>query len=294
MRTPRIATTVESERSAQKRGLRLVRALVLGPLTMCRGEIDLTPSAPKLRQLLALLLLKANAVVPASVMTKELWYENPPASAVTTLQTYVVQIRRSIAGGRAPKPAATDGRRRNQRSARDVLATEVGGYQLRIAPDRLDLWEYQQASAAGSRALAEDRLTDAVRLLSAARALWRGPALVDVQAGEVLRPQVMALDESHITVIEQCIEALMRSGRHLEVISDLTGLVAEHRYHEFLHARLMLALHRCGRRQEALAVFYRLRHTMIAELGFEPSRPVQELQRAILADDPDLSWTTVP
>jgi DNA-binding SARP family transcriptional activator len=252
---------------------------ILGPLALQRGSASITPSAPKPRQILALLLLNANHVTPVASLCKELWDDEPPPSAQTTLQTYILQLRRLI-GGTRDDPSL--------RPARDILATEAGGYVFRIQHGQLDLHEYNQLAAAGRRALAERCWSTAADLFTSALALWRGPALVDVQAGSVLRPQVMGLDESHLTTIEQYVEANLQLGRHLEVLSDLTALVAEHRFHENLHAQLMLALHRCGRRQDALAIFHRLRATLVGELGLEPSRPLHFLQRAILSDDPML------
>jgi len=72
------------------------------------------------------------------------------------------------------------------------------------------------------------------------------------------------------------------------VLSELSGMLAEHRLHENLHAQFMVALHRSGRRQEALGVFQQLRRTMADELGLEPSKRLHILQQAILADAPAL------
>jgi DNA-binding SARP family transcriptional activator len=257
-----------------------VRASVLGPLLLQRGSEDFTPSAPKLRKVLALLLLNADTVVPAASLIRELWHDRPPSSAQTTLQTYVLQLRRLIGGNH--------GKDTSRKPGRDVLTTEVGGYRLRMQPGELDVQEYKLLVSDGRRAFAESRWQTAAEVLARAQALWRGPALVDVEAGQLLRPLIVGLDESYVTTIEQSIEANLRLGRHLEILSDLTALVAEHRFHENLHGLLMLALHRCGRRNDALMVFHRLRTRLVAELGFEPSKPLHLLQGAILSDDPAL------
>jgi DNA-binding SARP family transcriptional activator len=51
---------------------------------------------------------------------------------------------------------------------------------------------------------------------------------------------------------------------------------------------LMLALYRSGRRGSALEAYHRLRVTLSRELGLDPSPAIQELQRAMLSDDPAL------
>src|SRR5690606_33955033 len=73
-----------------------MRFLVLGPLGVVDGNTDLTPTAPKVREVLALLLLRHNRLVPTSSIIDELWPENPPASAMQTLQTYIYKIRKSL------------------------------------------------------------------------------------------------------------------------------------------------------------------------------------------------------
>ncbi|MEV6686858.1 BTAD domain-containing putative transcriptional regulator, partial [Streptomyces sp. NPDC051130] len=60
-----------------------------------------------------------------------------------------------------------------------------------------------------------------------------------------------------------------------------------YRTHENLHGQFMLALHRSGRRGEALDVYQRLRTNLVEELGIEPSGALRALQRSILLADPE-------
>jgi YVTN family beta-propeller protein len=50
----------------------------------------------------------------------------------------------------------------------------------------------------------------------------------------------------------------------------------------------MRALYRSGRQAEALEAFREARQTLVEELGLEPSRSLQELERRILEQDPSL------
>jgi DNA-binding SARP family transcriptional activator len=252
---------------------------VLGPLTLTCGENSATPTAPKPRSVLALLLLQANQTVPVSALIQELWGHEPPASALTTLQTYVLHLRKLFSAALAVPPAEI---------AKSVLVTTPGGYLFRSESDDFDLARYERLATEGRHALAAGQNAVAAELLLAAQDLWRGPALTDVRAGALLQPQVKRLEESRLTTVEQSIEARLRLGRHQEVLSDLAGMMAEHRLHENLHAQFMVALHRSGRRQEALRVFQQLRATMTEELGLEPSKRLHLLQQAILSDDPAL------
>ena len=77
---------------------------VLGTFEVRIGEQDLTPSAPKLRTVLSLLLINYNRITRADSLVDELWGDSPPISAATTLQTYIYQLRRMMtAAGQPPK-----------------------------------------------------------------------------------------------------------------------------------------------------------------------------------------------
>ncbi|MGA8115995.1 MAG: AfsR/SARP family transcriptional regulator [Actinocatenispora sp.] len=252
---------------------------VLGPLMLQHEGRSVTPTAPKPRSILSLLLLNAGQTVAVSALSQELWGDTPPVSAQTTIQTYIVHLRRLFSQTLGIPSAEV---------ARTILVTSPGGYLFRTDSDEFDLRTYEEVTAAGRNALAVGEDGVAADLLMTARNLWRGPALADVRHGRLIEPQTKRLEESRLTTTEQSIEARLRLGRHQEVLSELTGLLAEHRLHENLYAQLMVALHRSGRREEALRVFQDLRGAMAEELGLEPSKRLHRLQQAVLSDDPVL------
>nr|QVQ68801.1 mmyRI [uncultured bacterium] len=253
-------------------------ARILGPVSLTAGGHAVMPSARKTKQVFALLLVNANHLVSVPTLIEELWDDKPPASAMTTLQTYVFQLRRMIAEA---MPSA---------SPKEVLATTLNGYVLRIPAESLDLNRYEQVRTLGLRQYAAGELHDAARSLRAALGIWRGPALADVKTGRCLDSEVVRLHESHLTAYEACLEAELATGAHAPLISELTGLTSQHPMHEPFHRQLMLALYRASRRPDALSAFQRLRATLVNELGLEPSREVQHLHQAILSADPALDY----
>ncbi|MFE4483146.1 AfsR/SARP family transcriptional regulator, partial [Kitasatospora sp. NPDC056789] len=95
------------------------------------------------------------------------------------------------------------------------------------------------------------------------------------------------LEETRLCALDQRIEADLRLGRHRVLLAELTVLVDRYRTHESLHGQYMVALHRSGRRGEALEAYQRLRNTLVRELGMEPSVGLRRLQRSILLAGPE-------
>ncbi|MCX5199796.1 AfsR/SARP family transcriptional regulator [Streptomyces sp. NBC_00249] len=255
---------------------------VLGALAVRENGISITPTAPKPRQVLALLALHADQVVPVSALIEELWGGLPPRSARTTLQTYVLQLRALIATALED----TDGSSR-ARTAKDVLVTLPGGYLLSSGGGTSDVREFDRLSGMGYRAMDAGDFPGAARLLREALALWSGPAFADVQGGVQLDMETRRLEETRLCALDQRIEADLRLGRHRELLAELTVLASRYRTHENLHGQFMLALHRSGRRGEALDVYQRLRATLVRDLGLEPSGALRRLQRSILMAGPE-------
>ncbi|MFJ7589424.1 BTAD domain-containing putative transcriptional regulator [Streptomyces sp. NPDC097617] len=281
---------------------------VLGALAVRENGISITPTAPKPRQVLALLALHADQVVPVSALIEELWAGEPPRSARTTLQTYVLQLRALIAGALErgttgttdPTGAGTgstgtgstgtgavEGGAGAARTAKDILVTLPGGYLLSSGGGTLDVREFDRLAGTGYRAMDAGDFPGAARLLREALALWSGPAFADVQGGVQLDMETRRLEETRLCALDQRIEADLRLGRHRELLAELTVLVTRYRTHENLHGQFMLALHRSGRRGEALDVYQRLRATLVRELGLEPSVALRRLQRSILMAGPE-------
>ncbi|MFJ8017102.1 BTAD domain-containing putative transcriptional regulator [Streptomyces sp. NPDC096339] len=262
---------------------------VLGTLAVREQGISVTPTAPKPRQVLAILALHADQVVPVSALIEELWAGTPPRSARTTLQTYVLQLRTLIAAAlEQGAPVGGDGEcEGRRRTAKDVLVTLPGGYLLDSGGGLSDIREFERLSGMGYRAMDAGDFPGAARKLREALALWSGPAFADVQGGIQLDMETRRLEETRLCALDQRIEADLRLGRHRELLAELTVLVSQYRTHENLHGQFMLALHRSGRRGEALDVYQRLRATLVRELGLEPSTSLRRLQRSILMAGPD-------
>jgi hypothetical protein len=125
--------------------------------------------------------------------------------------------------------------------------------------------------------------------------LWRGAALADVVG---LCPRLVgdaaSLEELRAGVVEERLECDLILGRHAEVAAEGPGLAAEFPLRERLAGQVMVALYRCGRRGEALAVFDTTRRVLAGQLGLDPGPQLTQLQAKVLADDPSLAASPVP
>ncbi|MGA5077196.1 AfsR/SARP family transcriptional regulator [Streptomyces griseoincarnatus] len=255
---------------------------ILGSLAVGERGVSITPTAPKPRQVLALLALHADQVVTVGTLTEELWGAAPPRSARPTLQTYILQLREHIACALRQGEGGGAG----QRCAKDVLLTVPGGYLLKGGQGASDLRDFERLAGLGYRAMDAGDYAGAAARLSEALELWSGPALADVHAGVHLATEIRRLEESRLCALDQRIEADLRLGRHRELLAELTVLVSRYPTHESLCGQYMLALHRSGRRGEALNAYRQLRARLVRSLGLEPSAALAKLQRSILVSGP--------
>ncbi|MGX1914148.1 AfsR/SARP family transcriptional regulator [Streptomyces phaeochromogenes] len=260
---------------------------VLGVLDVRENGASIAPTAPKPRQVLALLALRADRVVPVSALIDELWAGGPPRSARTTLQTYILQLRDLIALALHRQAPGAEPASPPRRRAKDVLVTSPGGYMLVLGEGTSDVREFERLAGMGYRAIDAGDFRGASRLLREALALWTGSAFADVQTGAQLEMEARRLEEGRLCALDQRIEADLRLGRHRELLAELTVLTSRYSTHENLHAQFMLALHRSGRRSEALDVYHRLRGTLVRDLGLEPSPRLRQLQQSILVAAPE-------
>ncbi|KAB2381577.1 AfsR/SARP family transcriptional regulator [Actinomadura montaniterrae] len=246
---------------------------VLGTLEIVDGDEVYMPSAPKVCQVLSLLLMRANRIVGTDAVIEELWDQAPVRSAVTTAQTYIYQLRKTLISYEVPG------------SGEPKLLTRPPGYVLRVKDDELDAQIFGRLTSQGRRLLEEGRPEEARNRLGEALALWRGPALANVARGPLLEGHVARLEELRVEALEMRVRADLELGRHRELIPELRTIVASHPLHEWFHGRLIEALHRSGRRGEALRAYEDTRRILDEQLGLEPSSELQDLQLQVLTTE---------
>ncbi|MFE2037497.1 BTAD domain-containing putative transcriptional regulator [Streptomyces scopuliridis] len=248
----------------------------MGPLEVETDSGLVELGGARQRAALAFLLLHANRVVPTSQLLDALWpTDRAPLTARKILQNAVWRLRRALAHAAGPEGGPE-------------LVTRAPGYMVRVRPEDVDLLVFQQRVAEGRAALAADDPMTASRVLREALSLWQGVALADLVEDGTIWPQLTAVQEMRLDVMEDRFEAELACGGHHAVLRELEAYVEAEPLRERASQQLMTALYRCGRQAEALGVYSRARAALVGGLGLEPGRQMQLLQQSVLSQDPSL------
>ncbi|GLY46828.1 SARP family transcriptional regulator [Lentzea sp. NBRC 102530] len=249
-------------------GLRLdlfgsVRARIGG------GEVEL--GSAQRRALLAVLALQANQVVTRTELIDALWGEKPPSSASGSIYTFISSLRAALEGESAPT----------------VLASEGSGYCLRIDPQAVDVFRFEELRETGRRRERDHDSSGALAAYASALALAAEEPLTGLP-GPFVAAHRDRLRELRLDLVERRARLLVETGEAALAITELSPVAARHPGHEGLQSILLLALHRCGRSEEALRLFDDLRAASIEEFGTEPGAGLCALRDQVAANDPAL------
>ncbi|MFJ1665053.1 AfsR/SARP family transcriptional regulator [Streptomyces bottropensis] len=243
---------------------------VLGPVEVWLDGQRLPPFPPKPTALLTAGLVEAGKLVSVDRLVDAVWGDRPPASAAKLVQGYVLKLRQVL----------------HRPDTREVIKTRPRGYVFEPQEGQLDLQLFQALLERGHAEAARGEHGGAADLFEEALALWRGPAL-GAPTTSVLQAEATRLEEIRLATVERVLDARLELGGGAELVGDLTGLVAEHPLRERLRVQLIIALDRCGRRADALAVYRDGRRLLHTELGIEPGPELREVNaRLLVADRP--------
>ncbi|MFJ6670276.1 BTAD domain-containing putative transcriptional regulator [Actinosynnema sp. NPDC091369] len=247
----------------------VVEFRVLGPLQVLVDGEQVVVRAGRQRSLLVSLLMRAGAGVSVDELAEHIWGAEPPARARGTLQTYVMRLRQ-VLGPAVP------------------IRTVPDGYLIDVDERTIDVMRFEQLVEEGERERAAGRLESASAIFTAALALWRGPAMVDVPSEVLHRDEVPRLGERRLHVEERRVEVDLELGRHAELIPELSRLTSEHPLRERLWAQLMVALYRSGRQADAIGAYRRVSGLLAEQLGIDPGDELRRVHQQVLGGSPAL------
>ena len=260
------ALAVADGREGPAGGLRL-RAL--GSLAAWRDGTAMALGPARQRTVLGLLAVQPNALVRREAICEALWEDEPPATAVSMIQSYVSRLRglldpaRSAAGGAG------------------LLAAAGSGYRLQVTGDELDVIAFEQLCARAGAAARAGEPDAACAYYEQALALWQGEPLADIEALRA-HPAVAGLTRRWAAAVEDYADAASGQGWHGRVLVPLRALAVREPMNERAHARLMIALAGSGQQAAALEVFGAIRRRLNDQLGIRPGAELAAAHARVL------------
>ena len=177
---------------------------ILGPLEVVGDERPIALGGQKQRALLGLLLMRAGEVVATDRLVDQLWGEQPPKTATTSLQNLVSQLRKLLGP--------------------DLLVTRPPGYVLTIEARAC-------STSAGSSGSSPRRgplqACERAAKLREALALWRGAPLADLAFETFAQNEIRRLEELRLEAVEERIDADLELGEGSSLVSELEALVSQ-------------------------------------------------------------------
>ncbi|WP_409497253.1 BTAD domain-containing putative transcriptional regulator [Amycolatopsis sp. cmx-11-12] len=238
------------------------RFTVLGPPGFTSGGTRLDLGSPQQQAVLMLLLANAGSFVRTGELIDGLWGERAPATGEAVIRTYISRLRRLL----------------SLQGLGSAIISQSGGYQLDPDSFEVDATEFARLIENARQA---HTVETAAKLLERALGLWTGTALAGVP-GEAAEHERSRLERLKLTATQELLRLRLELGDHAEVMAEVPVLIERNRLEEPLYEIYLLALHRGGRRAEALEL-YRVIHDLFdEELGVRPGPKLRALHEKVL------------
>ncbi|MGW1954212.1 BTAD domain-containing putative transcriptional regulator [Streptomyces sp. NPDC001920] len=244
-----------------------LRVCLLGPLRAWLSGRPVDTGPLRQQAVLAALALSPQRSVSRQELLDGVWgMESPGANVVPV---YVYRLRKGLRLGACPD---------------SVIRRDRYGYRLVPGVVEVDVTCLEELVGAAGVAERAGDLAEAVRLCTRALELFRGEPLAGLP-GPLAELERLRLVERGVALAQRKAEWQLRLGRVAEAVSDLSALALRQPLNEPVAALLMSALHRAGRRAEALAVFDRTAGRLADDLGVAPGELLRRARWSVLGED---------
>lgn len=175
---------------------------LLGSVRVVRDGVELPLGSARRTAVLCVLALHAGHAVSREELVAAVWGADAPASATGNIYTYVSTLR----------------------AAGHPITSGGGAYQLRIAPESVDVVRFESLREAARCHRAGGDVAAELSALEAALKLWHGDALAGV-TGPFAEAQRLRLAELRLATAERHATLLTETGRPEEAARVLRELV---------------------------------------------------------------------
>ncbi|WP_179084304.1 AfsR/SARP family transcriptional regulator [Streptomyces rectiverticillatus] len=248
--------------------------------------VELGP--PQRRAVLAALLLAEGRTVTVAALRDAIWKASPPASAISAIQVHVHHLRKAL--GALP-------RERENADGPPRLVTHPGhpadqvSYALHVAEGTVDAERFRTLARRADEAGAHGGTAEALALLDAALALWRGDPLAGLRIRDFHADHVLGLRDLRLDLVKRRAAALLATGATARATAELRQLRAEHPADEQIVVLLATALRQGGAHAGALDLVKGEVERWQREYGVRPPSLLRELSGS--SDNPARSDNAV-
>ncbi len=249
-----------------------LRLSILGSLVANSDGLPVTLGRGMQRAVLGLLALHPNMTLSREAIIDALWGDNPPATAVSMIQSQVSKLRRLLIHG-PPGDCRSE-----------LLISTGTSYRLQVTVRELDQLAFRKLAARARQAHIAGQLGVACGWYSRALRLCRGKPLADV---DVLRthPALANLSQTCADVVLGYADAAFSAGWHNRALPYLRQLAHQEPLDERAHAGLMTALAASGQQAAAMRVYEQLRRRLDHELGLRPGAELADSFMRVLRQE---------
>jgi tetratricopeptide (TPR) repeat protein/DNA-binding SARP family transcriptional activator len=255
-----------------------LRILLLGTVALRAEETHSPLGSPKSALTLAALAWDAGRTVGLDTLVHRVWDEHPPAKARKALYVHIHHIRKALAalaGSHAP-----------------AVTSRTHTYELQADPDTVDLRRYLTLLDQGHALADSGSEREALKALKEASRLWAGEPLAGLPGAWAAEIRSIVNEKNLAAALLQA-DIALRLSRFGEAVAGLQPLAERHSLKQPFAGQFALALHGCGRTEEAARLLQRTLHHLWRS-GTKPSDELARIHRGILAGTPVTALLPVP
>ncbi|MFJ7209920.1 BTAD domain-containing putative transcriptional regulator [Streptomyces sp. NPDC098789] len=235
---------------------------LLGPLLVRVGGAQVTVPRGRVSAVIADLALHAGRTLSIERLLEDIYGEDFPRRPRNAVYVAITRARKVLGAGR--------------------LTRQSTGYRLEASGLEVDADRFTREVSEARQLRSGGQEMDAYTGLRRALALYRGPVLeglADYPFGPV---EAARLEQARLRATEVEMDLAIELGQLDDAVTQLTALTSRHQTSERFWFQLVLALHRGGRRAEALSAYADARRALVQELGVEPGTALRNLHAVVL------------
>jgi tetratricopeptide (TPR) repeat protein/DNA-binding SARP family transcriptional activator len=251
---------------------------ILGQTRLRIGDrFDDNWGSPKLRGILAVLLLHPRQPISTDTLIDWVWRDGDGPRERATFYTYSKRIRGAL----------------EQMAEPPELTAGGGAYRIDAQREEIDVFQFRTLLAQARSMISLGDHEPAIRQLESALELWSGIPLADLQGGPANTWRHWAREQVHLPAHETMLQALSQLGRYEEVLYRVADLPVGYQSNLSLIKLRLEALRGAGRSKEATTYYLDRRKRFTAEFDHDEADELKRFNDELVNREPTRPATAV-